>query len=1038
MMTRRHFRLFIFYPFAVITALITSIWIATPFIAKHYLSDYFQQQGKEMTLGKLSVDFFPPKIDLNDMVINDQNQDTLTLKRAIFAIELWPLVEKTLRISEAKIDALTLQVAQQENTWVIAGINTEQYATEETTQETAEPPKAADHSPWTIQLPSFAITNSQVNLSRQVDLNIPAKSDTLALTHLFIKDVSGQGMAWKGEVSLSALVNQATLSFNSQFNYSPEQTTANVDAINARLPIESFRHFLPSPYNEGKGQLDLTSRFQFSQTQVDGVPVYEVNNLTLDTQIRELDLRLNEQDKVATQSTSLALSQSTLQFVSADKLMATGSLDLQSTQFSFTQAEREVVFDSLTLKTPFELKQDELGLATTGKLDAQLKKVFFAQAEQTVQFAHLTLNAPFDLKQDKQQGLTAKVAATELDMDELVLSLDSLALQNKQLHVALNNVAFNMDTKEALTASLLVDIQSHGLSVQQAGNSANYDEFSVSNNINFQQQGDNISAQNSQLDIKIAGLKATQDDGKQFSLGGATFTAEQIDFDQVDQQPPAIKGVNLNVKSQSLDSLLTHNKRIAAWKNGNINNLSFSQQGELFDLALAQLELTELSVSQAITDKNEQSLPPLGHIGNLKIEQVKANQDGADIKQITTNSMNISLILDSQKRIENLVFIDQEAQKTPEPIPQSANIPREKDAQNAINNTQDAEQKPAFKAPYYVILDAYDTTGSSSIYVQDKSISPALQRSLDIETLSLRNLNTHDKDQATVFALKARNGKYTTIQSDVSIYPLADKLTMISELIIKEAELPPYSSYIANVLGYQIDSGQLNLDLKLKAKNGILDGKSNILLREFDLGGQKESSSVVRAGAVPLNIAVGILKDSDNNIDLDIPLSGDIENPEFGWQDFLLLPVRKALYSASSSYLMQTFVPYANVITIAQFAGEQLLRIRVEPLIFTAEDSELNESQEIFLKQLTALMKDKKDSQLKACGIASYLDLGLEKPPISIDDNTRAAAISLAQQRAEHLKDYLVKDGIASSRIFLCSPEIDLSSRSKPRIELNF
>jgi hypothetical protein len=36
------------------------------------------------------------------------------------------------------------------------------------------------------------------------------------------------------------------------------------------------------------------------------------------------------------------------------------------------------------------------------------------------------------------------------------------------------------------------------------------------------------------------------------------------------------------------------------------------------------------------------------------------------------------------------------------------------------------------------------------------------------------------------------------------------------------------------------------------------------------------------------------------------------------------------------------------------------------------------------------------------------------------------------------LKDYLVKEGISSSRVFLCSPEVDLSKSSKPRIELNF
>jgi hypothetical protein len=1083
MMTRRHFRHFVFYPFAALTGLTSAMWLAAPFVAEHYLIAYFQKQDENVTVGKLSIDFFPPKIDLKNIVINDKNQDTLTLKRAIFEVEIWPLLTKTVHISEAKIEGLNLVVSQHEKDWIVAGINTSQFITPEDQQEPEVTEETTENTstPWTIKLPSFSFTNSQVNLSRQPDLDVPAESDKFVLTNLSIKNLSGQELSWKGEAALSALVNETTLSLDSQFDYSPEQARADIDIKNTRLLIENFHHFLPSPYNEGKGQLDLAGSFQFSQQQVNGAPVFDVKNLTLNTQVDNLDLPLGEQDKASTKSTSLSISKANARFVSADQLTAAGTINLQSTQSFFTQADIAVQFDKLILNTPFDVKRDkqglaangkldlqleqplftqaeqkaqldtltlitpfdiqqnELGLAASGNLDLQLGKSRFAQAEQSVQFDNLTLNSPFDIKQDKQSGLTANVASTILDMSELSLSSESLAVQNKQLHIALNDVAFTMDNNEALTASLLAEIQSHGLSVQQAGNTADYDTFNLLNTLSLQKNGDTLSAQNSQLSIDIKGLKGTQSDGKQFSLGAAKLIADQLNVEQANQQPPEIKGTNLNFTSESLDSMLTNKKRIASWKNADINGLSFTQQDKDFDASLAQLSIIDLTVSELVAkESNKPTLPPLTHVAGIKIEQLNATQDGAKVKQITTDAVKVSLILDAQKRIENLVFVDIEQQNTPEPVLKNPNVPREKDAKHAVSNTQDAEQNPAFKAPYYVILDAYDTTGASNIYVQDKSISPTLQRSLEIDTLSLRNLNTQKKDQATVLALKARNGKYSTLQSDVTIWPLADRLTMNSELIIREAELPPYSSYIATVLGYQIDSGQLDLDLKLNADNGVLDGNSHILLREFDLGGRQDSSTVVRAGAVPLNIAVGILKDNDNNIDLEIPLSGDIENPEFGWQDFLLLPVRKALYSASSSYLMQTFVPYANVISIAQFAGDQLLRIRVEPLVFAAEDSELNDSQEVFLKQLTALMKDKKDSQLKACGIASYVDLGKEKPPVSINDDEKESASNLAQRRAEHLKDYLVNEGIASSRIFLCSPEIDLSTSSKPRVELNF
>ncbi|MBU2024601.1 MAG: hypothetical protein KKA29_20070, partial [Gammaproteobacteria bacterium] len=451
MMTRRHFRHFVFYPFAALTGLTSAMWLAAPFVAEHYLIAYFQEQDENVTVGKLSIDFFPPKVDLKNIVINDKNQDTLTLKRAIFEVEIWPLLAKTVHISEAKIEGLNLVVAQHEKDWIIAGINTSQFITPEdqqepeATEETTENPSA----PWTIKLPSFSFTDSQVNLSRQPDLNVPAELDKFVLTNLSIKDLSGQELSWKGEVALSALVNETTLSLESQFDYSPVQASADVDIKNTRLLIESFRHFLPSPYNEGKGQLDLAGSFQFSQQQVNGAPVFNVKNLTLNTQVDNLNLPLGEQDKVSTKSTSLSISKANARFVSADQLAATGTINMQSTQSFFaqadiaaqfnkltlntpfdvkrdkqglaasgkldvqleqplfTQAEQKAQLDMLTLNTPFNIKQNELGLAASGNLDLQLGKSSFAQAEQSVQFDNLTLSTPFDIKQDKQSGLTA-------------------------------------------------------------------------------------------------------------------------------------------------------------------------------------------------------------------------------------------------------------------------------------------------------------------------------------------------------------------------------------------------------------------------------------------------------------------------------------------------------------------------------------------------------------------------------------------------------------------------------------------------------
>lgn len=931
-MTRRHFRNFVFFPLSALTLIVIMIWVATPFVAKHYISKYFNEQGQDSSIGSLSVDFFPPKIDLKNVIIKNSTQDTLTLKRATFEIEALPLLTRTLRLSQANIEGLSVWVTQQENDWIVAGVNTTQYiqnnALEEapTTKEKLVQEVQTDKAPWKLSLPRFTFTNSHLHLSRQPATTTPAQTDRFTISNLTIKDLSGKASEWTGSATLSGLINQSNLSITSQFDYAPKSTSANLSIGNTKISIKDVRHFLPSPFDTGEGQLIVDGELEFLQNQVDDEPVFNINSLNLKTEITALDLPLNDQNKVVTALTIFNLTDANLAFVNADQLTFTGKAELTSKQLIFTQSNLSAQYDNLLLTFPLDVKRNEL-------------------------------------------GLMAQIENTQLDIANLSVILD--------------------------------------------------------------RQNDNT------------GKKAENEtEEKHLSLGVFKLTSDQLNVEMKDQQDPSIftsaTGKNLNISTQTLDSMLGDKKRIAAWKNADIDTLFFSQQGTNFEFSFEQLNIADLTLSEILPEiPNQKASPILSHIKTLKVASLAANQDGAQVSAITTDSVQVNLILDSQKRIENLVSIE-ESPTALQPSLQSATTPRIQDAENVIESSPNAKENPAFKAPYYVILDTYDMTGESQFYVQDKSITPALQRALDIESISLRNLNTQDKTQATEFTLIARNGKYATLSSDILIWPLADKLTMQSKLVVREAELPPYSSYIANALGYQINSGQLDLDLTLNANNGELDGNSHIVLREFDLGGKKESNSVIKAGAIPLNIAVSILKDSNDNIDLDIPLSGNIENPEFGWQDFMILPMRKALFSASSSYLLQTFVPYANVISIAQLAGDQLLKIRVEPLLFEAEESRLNDSQDVFLKQLIALMRDKQDSQLKACGVASYLDLGFQEPPASIDSATSEAAHAIAQERSNVLKDYLVKQGINSSRIFLCSPEIDLSKSSLPRVELNF
>ena len=1057
-MTRRHFRRFVFYPVMLLTGLIALIWLAAPVIAKHYLTEYFARQNAHFAIDGLSIDFFPPKIELENLVVSRQKNTLLTLESALLEVKILPLVNHTLRISGASIEGLKLLVEQQEQHWMLAGIKLDQESNKAEAllkeAERLEDAGAIAGQPWRIELPRFTLANSEMTLSRQVDLTQAAQIDRFSLNALTVTQLSGIGPDWQGEVALSGRINAATFDVASQFDYSPEQLNASVSMKKMRLPIASVKHFLPAQFNAARGRLGMDGQFQLSQAV--GEAAYELSNINLNARAEQLDLALNEQQHFATESTTIALTQGKVQFLAGKRLQITGGLELESQQTQLAQASQNLQFASLNLSLPLELTQDEQGLTLTS-VDSKLAlaDLSLAQADSAMGMDNLSMslkNLAFAL--DPQNSVSLSVDST-LESENLSLTQADSAIGMDNLDMSLKNLVIALDPQNSFTVSVDSAFESEGLSLQQANISANYQAFNAASVLVLTQQTGEISVQNSMLAIELNGFEASQIDGKQVSLDDLQLSADKFDMLLADKQAPSLTGANINMASQSFDSLLASDKRMAAWQSANLTELSFHSQGDVLEVAFGLLDMAELRFSeplgvsqqQASSANNHNALPPLAHIGRLQIAQLNANEKGANIHIITAEAVNTKLLFDAQSRLENLVFMSEDAVSAEEPSVDFANdktnannsVPvAVEEAPTTLDMAPDSPQTLVVEPAYYLILEAFDMLGDSSIYLQDQSIEPILQRTLAIEALSLRKLNTQDKQQATVLSLQARQDKYTTIKSDITLWPLAERLTMESKLEIKEAELPPYSSYIAKVLGYQIDSGQLDLALKLKAQDGVLQGNSHIILREFDLGGRQESSAMMKSGAVPLNITVGILKDSNDNIELNIPLSGNVDNPEFGWQNFLIQPVRNALFKASSNYVLQTFVPYANVITIVQFAGEQLLKIRVEPLVFEAGNGNLTATQTAYLEQLSALMQAKPDSQLKACGVSSYLDFGLEHRPESLDQTMQANAKALAQQRASNLKDYLVQEGIRSARIFLCSPAVDLAEGSKPRVELNF
>jgi hypothetical protein len=86
------------------------------------------------------------------------------------------------------------------------------------------------------------------------------------------------------------------------------------------------------------------------------------------------------------------------------------------------------------------------------------------------------------------------------------------------------------------------------------------------------------------------------------------------------------------------------------------------------------------------------------------------------------------------------------------------------------------------------------------------------------------------------------------------------------------------SPYTGKFIGYELKKGKMNVELDYKINESQMQGGNRIILKQMTLGEEVESEDAISA---PVGLAIALLKDSDGVIDLDVPVEGDVDNPEF-------------------------------------------------------------------------------------------------------------------------------------------------------------
>ena len=141
-------------------------------------------------------------------------------------------------------------------------------------------------------------------------------------------------------------------------------------------------------------------------------------------------------------------------------------------------------------------------------------------------------------------------------------------------------------------------------------------------------------------------------------------------------------------------------------------------------------------------------------------------------------------------------------------------------------------------------------------------------------------IDTFDTGSPTPTQLKLEGqvGEYGELNVSGHLRALDPLLDTDITASFKNVEMPGASPYVIRFAGHKVASGKLDLDLHYVLHKGILDGQHKIVLRDFELGEKVDSPEALD---LPYSLAISLLKDSSGNIDIDLPVEGDVNDPTF-------------------------------------------------------------------------------------------------------------------------------------------------------------
>lgn len=273
-----------------------------------------------------------------------------------------------------------------------------------------------------------------------------------------------------------------------------------------------------------------------------------------------------------------------------------------------------------------------------------------------------------------------------------------------------------------------------------------------------------------------------------------------------------------------------------------------------------------------------------------------------------------------------------------------------------IPQAPDKGPKPASKDKPLGIRIGQIAINDGSANFADFSLTPNFATAIQQLNGQIGTIDSRQAKPASV-DIKGKVDRYAPVTIKGSVNPFDPMAALDIATSFKRVELTTLTPYSGKFAGFRIRKGRLNLDLHYVITKGQLKAENKVVVEQLQLGEKVDSADAVD---LPIRLAVALLKDSDGKISIELPVTGDLNNPQFSVMPIVWQTLRNLVVRAATA-------PFKFIGGLVTGGGSEDLG----NVSFAPGSSELNKDAEGALNTLAKALKERPTLRLEIEGTAA-------------------------------------------------------------------